>query len=72
MIVTTQHVDRILAHARDNYGKNGWDMVYECMELPEFQRLADETKCETFEDLFRETAADAKLWHEMEQDITKS
>jgi hypothetical protein len=69
MIVTTEQVDRILAHARDNWGKNGWDMVYECMDLREFQRLADEMKCETFEDLFRETEADAKFWCEMEREI---
>ena len=69
MIVTTEQVDRIMAHARDNWGRDGWDMVYECMDLPDFQRLANETKCETFDDLFREVEADAKLWFEMEREI---
>ena len=25
-------VDRVMAHARDNYARGGWDIVYECWD----------------------------------------
>jgi hypothetical protein len=69
MIVTQEQYKAIETYAVEHYGKNGWDMIYECMALADIQEIADRHHCEDFPSLFAEVEATAKLWHEFESDI---
>lgn len=69
MTVTKEDHDAIEAHARSRYGTDGWDMVYECMDVAAMQKLADRKGVTDFAGLFAAIEADAKLWSEINDDI---
>ena len=40
-------IQGIKTHAQANYNSNGWDMVYECFEDHEIQKVLEENKLTT-------------------------
>jgi hypothetical protein len=69
MIVTREDAAAVEAYAKAHWGENGWDMVYECMDMQSLQELATRNNCVNYISLFTEVTAEAKLWSEMQSDI---
>jgi hypothetical protein len=66
MIVTTDQYNAMLAHAKANYEKDGWDYFVECFDLASLQDASDRCRCASFEELFREIARLCAMWREYE------
>jgi hypothetical protein len=69
MTVTQEDYATIEAHALSLWGTDGWDMVYECMDVAAMQEIADRKGVINFDGLFAAVAAAAKLWSEINDDI---
>jgi hypothetical protein len=50
----------IMDHAATNWGKQGWDYIYECWTVEEI--AAEITKCKTYSGALRKIAAIAKCY----------
>lgn len=46
--------DRIMAHAKANYARDGWDVFYECVDFSDFKDDCQRLNLDTYEKAFEE------------------
>lgn len=67
MIVTTDQYNAILAHAKANYEKDGWDFFVETCDINDLQELAH--GCSTMDELLESVRKTVRVWYEYEQEV---
>lgn len=65
----TKLIEAVRAHAKANYGRDGWDYVVECFEDSELEELINEEKAKTEKQAIAAVAKTVKLLAEREREV---
>lgn len=58
--------ETIMAHAKANYGKDGWDAFVECVDFSDFKRDVEKKKLDSYPKVFTEYHEWCKIHAEMQ------